>query len=487
MHGVPAIRVHQVNRAVVNPQGDYVLYWMIAARRPHFSFALEHAVEQARVLGRGLVVLEVLRCAYPWASDRLHAFVIQGMAANAAAFARTGALYVPYLEPTTGAGKGLLETLATRACLVVTDRFPAFFLPRMVAAAGARLPVRLDEVDGNGLLPLSATERSFPTAYAFRRFLQQVLPGHLEDFPAPDPLVGALLPPVRLAPEVTTRWPAAPVAELAADPARLAAWPIDHAVPPAPIPGGWLAARRRLVDFLDHTLRRYPDERNHPDADAGSGLSPYLHFGHISVHEVLAELGQREGWTPERLQAGGAGKRAGWWQLSPAAEAFLDELVTWRELGYNFAATRDDLESYESLPPWALLTLARHEPDPRSESYDLESLQAAATADPVWNAAQRQLLTEGRIHNYLRMLWGKKILQWSRSPREALAVMLELNNRFALDGRDPNSATGILWCLGRHDHPWGPERPIFGTVRYMSSEATLRKLRMKEYLRRFAS
>lgn len=485
MHEIPTGRVRQVNRAAVNPQGDYVLYWMIAARRPHFSFALEHAVEQARTLGKGLVVLEALRCAHPWASDRLHAFVIQGMAANAAAFARTGALHVPYLEPAAGEGKGLLEALAARACLVVTDRFPAFFLPRMVTAAGTQLRVRLDEVDGNGLLPLAATARSFPTAYAFRRFLQQVLPGHLEDFPAPDPLAGALLPPVRLAPEVTTRWPAAPVAELAADPARLAAYPIDHAVPPAPLPGGWLAARRRLVDFLDHALHRYPDERNHPDADAGSGLSPHLHFGHISVHEVLAELGRREGWTPERLAAGGAGKRAGWWQLSPAAEAFLDELVTWRELGYNFAATRDDLESYESLPPWALLTLARHEPDPRPESYDLESLQAAATADPVWNAAQRQLLTEGRIHNYLRMLWGKKILQWSRSPREALAVMLELNNRFALDGRDPNSATGILWCLGRHDRPWGPERPIFGTVRYMSSEATLRKLRMKEYLRRF--
>ena len=158
-----------------------------------------------RALGKGLVVLEALRCAHPWASDRLHAFVIQGMAANAAAFLRTGALYVPYLEPANGAGKGLLETLAARACMVVTDRFPAFFLPRMVAAAGARLRVRLDEVDGNGLLPLSATARSFPTAHAFRRFLQQVLPGHLEDFPAPDPLSGALLPPVRLAPEITAR------------------------------------------------------------------------------------------------------------------------------------------------------------------------------------------------------------------------------------------------------------------------------------------
>ena len=160
--------------------------------------------------------------------------------------------------------------------------------------------------------------------------------------------------------------------------------------------------------------------------------------------------------------------------------------MTWRELGFNFAATRDDHESYESLPAWALPTLAKHEPRPAARALRPgAACRRRPPHDPLWNAAQRQLLPEGRIHNYLRMLWGKKILEWSRSPREALAVMLELNNRYALDGRDPNSYTGILWCLGRYDRPWGPERPIFGTIRYMSSEATLRKLRMKEYLRRF--
>lgn len=485
LHSIPASRVREVNRAPVDPLGDYVLYWMLTARRPHFNFALEHAVARAQGLGKGLVILEALRSDDPWASSRLHAFTIQGMAANASALARTGALYFPYIEPAHGAGRDLLEALAARACLVVTDRFPAFLVPHLVTAAGSRLCVRLEEVDGNGLLPLAATARSFPSAHAFRRFLQEVLPLHLEDFPAPDPLAGTLLPPVRLDPDIASRWPLAPVAELAVNPASLADLPIDHTVVPAPVHGGWLAARQTLAAFLDHKLPSYPDGRHHPDADVCSGLSPHLHFGHISVHEVLAELGRREGWTPERLRAGGAGKRAEWWQLSPPAEAFLDELVTWRELGFNFAATRDDLESYDSLPPWSRLTLDRHEPDRRPECYDLATFQAAATHDPVWNAAQRQLIREGRIHNYLRMLWGKKILQWSRTPREALAVMLELNNRFALDGHDPNSATGILWCLGRYDRPWGPEREIFGTIRYMSSEAAVRKLHMKEYLRRF--
>lgn len=485
MSHVPALRLRTRNRAPVRPDGDYVLYWMIANRRPQFNFALEQAVGEAQRLGKGLLILEALRADYPWASDRLHAFVIQGMAANAAAFARTGAHYLPYLEPRPGAGRGLVEALAARACLVVTDRFPAFFLPRMVAAAAERLAVRVEEVDACGLLPLAAAAHAYPTAHSFRRFLQQTLPGHLEDLPSPDPLAGALLPPVAVPPDVAARWPAARPGELAAGLASLAALPIDHTVAPSPTRGGWSAARQALADFLDRKLHRYATERNDPDADATSGLSPYLHFGHLSVHEVLVELGRREGWTPGHLVAGGAGTRTGWWRMSEPAEAFLDELVTWRELGYNFAATRDDLESYESLPTWARQSLDRHAADPRPHCYDLGAFRAAATHDPVWNAAQRQLVREGRLHNYLRMLWGKKILEWSRSPREALAIMLELNNRLALDGRDPNSATGILWCLGRYDRPWGPERPVFGTVRYMSSQATLRKVRMREYLERY--
>lgn len=484
MRQIPTIRIASCNQAPINPDGEYVLYWMIANRRPYYNFALDHAVAEASRLHTGLVVLEALHLGDPWASDRLHTFVVQGMAANARAFGRTGARYMPYVESRPGAGEELLGTLSRRACLVVTDRYPAYVPPRMVATAAASLTVRIEAVDTCGLLPLDAAAHAFPSAYAFRRFLQKVLPAYLEDFPSPDPLAGALLPPVPLS-EIAERWPCAPLAE----PARLAAvltgLPIDHTVPPSFITGGWEAAVRTLDAFCDTGLARYGEERNHPDASCTSGLSPFLHHGHISVHEVLARLGRHEGWTPDRLMPGGAGKRAGWWRMSAAAEAFLDELVTWRELGFNFAATRDDLDSYDSLPTWARQTLDAHATDVRPYRYDLQTLWEACTHDPVWNAAQRQLVREGRIHNYLRMLWGKKILEWSSSPREALAAMLELNNRLALDGCDPNSATGILWCLGRYDRPWGPERPIFGTIRTMSSQATLRKVRMREYLERF--
>jgi deoxyribodipyrimidine photo-lyase len=193
---------------------------------------------------------------------------------------------------------------------------------------------------------------------------------------------------------------------------------------------------------------------------------------------------RREGWTLSRLAKTVAGAKTGWWGASAGAEAYLDQLVTWRELGLNMSARRPDYDQFESLPPWAIRTLEQHATDPRPYCYSLDAFTGAATHDAVWNAAQRQLVTEGRIHNYLRMLWGKKILEWTRSPREALDVMIELNNRFAVDGRDPNSYTGIFWVLGRYDRPWF-ERPIFGSVRYMTSESTVRKLHLKGYLARF--
>jgi deoxyribodipyrimidine photo-lyase len=141
-----------------------------------------------------------------------------------------------------------------------------------------------------------------------------------------------------------------------------------------------------------------------------------------------------------------------------------------------------EVDAYDSLPEWARRTLAEHEDDPREHLYELAAFRDAATHDPLWNAAQRQLRLEGRIHNYLRMLWGKKILEWSRTPQEALATMLDLNDRYALDGRDPNSLSGIFWCLGRYDRAWGPERPIFGKIRYMSSRNTARKVDVRGYL-----
>lgn len=488
MKRVPELRVRAANDRPVRPDGAHVLYWMISSRRTRYSFGLQRAVERARELGRPLVVLEALRAGYPWASARLHRFAIDGMADNARRFAAAGVLYHPYVEPTPGHGRGLLRALAERAAVVVTDDYPAFFLPRMVAAAAGQLDVLLEQVDSNGILPLRAAERVFTTARSFRIFLQRNLRPHLDALPEADPLRRAGLPALGALPrEITARWPAAPAALLEGDAAALAALSIDHVVAPAPARGGAGAGERVLARFLDERLDRYVAERDDPDAEVTSGLSPYLHWGHVSAHEVLAALARREArWTPDRLGEEQSGGREGFWGMSPASEAFLEQLVTWREIGFNMCALRRDHLEYASLPGWARDTLDEHARDPRPRLYTKEELEAARTYDPVWNASQRELLRDGRIHNYLRMLWGKKILEWSRTPEEALSVMIELNDRYALDGRDPNSYSGIFWVLGRYDRAWGPVRPIFGTVRYMSSESAKRKLRMREYLARDA-
>jgi deoxyribodipyrimidine photo-lyase len=482
---VDALRVTAVNAALIAARGDYVLYWMIAARRTAHSFALDHAIARAVELGRPLLVFEPLRAGYPWASDRHHAFVLQGMADNARAFAAAQVTYLPYVEPVHGDGAGLLAALARRACLVVTDEQPGFFLPRMVAAAGAALAVRLEQVDGNGILPLRAAGQAFPTAVTFRRHLQKTIAPHLLAAPAAVPL--AELPRgVRNAePPALRRWRSS-LAVVAPTTAALAALAIDHKVAPVGYAGGSRAAAAVLDDFIAHKLARYGDGHNHPDDDAASGLSPYLHFGHVSVHDVVARVWRAARWNPSRLAERATGSRAGWWGLPAGSEAFLDEVITWRELGYGFCFHRADFDRWSSLPAWAQRTLTEHARDPRPVVYTRRQLETAATDDPVWNAAQRQLVAEGRIHNYLRMLWGKKILEWSKSPRAALATLIELNNKYALDGRDPNSYSGIFWTLGRFDRPWAPIRPIFGAVRYMSSASTVRKLHLRDYLARWS-
>ncbi len=473
-----ALRVTAVNQAPVAPRGGYVLYWMIAARRTTWSFALDHAIATAKELDRPLLVFEPLRAGYAWASDRFHTFIMQGMEDNAKRFAAKGITYHAYIEPAPGADKGLLAALAKRACCVITDEQPGFFLPRMVAAAARALPVRVEQVDGNNLLPLRAVSKPYPTAMAYRRELQRSLAPHLLDLPSAEPLarVPKGLKDAEL-PELSAWRSATELAKIA----------IDHAVAPVSYRGGSVAAAETLDEFLDHKLARYAEDRSDPDHDPSSGLSPYLHFGHISEHEIAQRVFDREAWSPANLAgAKVTGKREGWWGMSAASEAFLDELVTWRGLGHVFCHHEPTAGTFASLPAWAQKTLTDHATDPRPERYTREQLERAETADPVWNAAQRQLLVEGRIHNYLRMLWGKKILEWSPSPRAAFDTLVELNNKYAVDGRDPNSNSGISWTLGLFDRPWGPIRPIFGTIRYMSSTATLKKLDIKDYLARWS-
>lgn len=485
---VPTLRIRALNDEPVRESGAYVLYWMVASRRPTYNFALQRAAVVSARLGKPILILEALRCGYRWANARLHRFVLEGMADNARRFEGcSGVIHFPWVERAAGQGRGLLETLAQDSCLVVTDDYPAFFIPRMLAAAGARVPVRMEAIDANGLLPMRAAARTFARAHDFRRFLHKHLPEHLavDELPSPDPVAGLSNQeaPLQLK-ALPDEWRAVTPDELLSED-LLESLPIDQSVAPGPMKGGLTAASERWERFASVGLERYGDDRNHPDEDGSSGLSPWLHFGHISVHDVFRRLTRPTSWTVETLGKP-SGKREGWWGLDPARESFLDELVTWREVGFNMAHREEDYTEYRSLPDWARRTLDEHRDDSREYVYTLAEFEQSKTHDELWNAAQNQLREEGRMHNYLRMLWGKKILHWSQSPEEALDIMVELNNKYALDGRDPNSYSGIFWVLGRYDRAWGPEREVFGKIRYMTSDSTKRKLRVKRYLARWS-
>jgi deoxyribodipyrimidine photo-lyase len=227
--------------------------------------------------------------------------------------------------------------------------------------------------------------------------------------------------------------------------------------------GGTRAALRTLREFIRHRLANYPDQRNHPETAGTSQLSAYLHFGQISPVTVALQV----------LKASAP---------RPAKEAFLDQLITWRELAINFVRHDELYDNIECAEPWAHRTLAKHASDNRPVLYTERQLESAETHDALWNAAQIQMVERGWMHNYMRMYWAKKILEWSRSPADAFQIAVRLNDKYEIDGRDPNGYAGIAWAIaGKFDRPW-PERPIFGQIRYMSVASTGRKFDSKKYI-----
>jgi deoxyribodipyrimidine photo-lyase len=224
--------------------------------------------------------------------------------------------------------------------------------------------------------------------------------------------------------------------------------------------GGTAEANRRFEQFLKNRLDGFADNRNDPGGDGGSDMSPYLHFGQVSP-VTLALLAKDQG---------GSG-----------TPAFLEELIVRRELAVNFVRYNDHYDTFTALPAWAQKTLALHQADQREYGYSLDELERAATHDPYWNAAQQEMMKTGKMQGYMRMYWGKKILEWSTTPQDAYSAALHLNNKYEIDGRDPNGYAGVAWCFGKHDRPWG-EREIFGMVRYMNAQGLERKFAMDHYL-----
>ncbi len=445
-----ASRVSEFPAAVEgNSIREFVLYWAQMSRRLEMNPALAFAALKARELGLPLLVYESLRPDYREANDRIHTFILEGVERNRADASRLGLRYHFFLPRTKDQARGVLVGLSRRAAAVVTDEYPTFVArqqtPRLIAKSAA--PVYL--VDGNGIIPMRRFSKEQYSAKFLRDRAHRMFPESWRRL-APAVKVEAFAGEVGL-PEYDGTDVGRAVSQC----------DVRHDIQRVPSIGGRTEGLRRLESFVDTKLDGYGDLRNR-EADRSSQLSPYLHFGFLGIHEVA-----------ERVLLSDA----------PMADidAFLEEAIIRRELSFNFCFYREDHDRITSLPDWALKSLDRHRGDRRKPQYSFEELELGATYDEVWNLAHQGLLQTGTIHNYLRMIWGKKVLEWMETPEEAVAAMELLHDRYAIDGRDPNTYAGVLWCLGKHDRAWGPERPIFGSIRYMSSDSTRRKVDLRGY------
>ena len=448
-------RVQLLNEAPMRANARYVLYWAQMNRRTAANHALAYAINLANQLAIPVLYYEGLTCTYKYANDRLHRFILENVPDTAADLKALGIGYTFHLRRRKSDANDVLYQLAKDAAAVVTDDYPTFIARQHNASVPQRLDIPYFVVDSSCIVPMSRLEKREYAAYTIRPRIHRLLDQYLRPFEMLTPAKRWKLDTSKFHTTVTPANIAGLVAEC----------DIDHSVKPSTTyRGGAKRAHHLLTHFLERNLSRYANGRNEPSAHATSDLSPYLHFGNISALEIALKV---------KSHAAAHG-------LIP--DEYLEELIVRRELAFNFARYSDDPESLDNLPNWARVTLAKHDRDPRDYTYTQEQWEPASTHDPLWNATQKELLLRGKIHGYYRMYWGKKIIEWSASHQDALSIMIYLHDKYALDGRDPNTYTNILWCLGLHDRPW-TERPIFGMIRFMSADGMKRKTNTGAYIK----
>lgn len=444
-------RVRLLNEKAENNEGKYILYWMQMFKRTTHNHALNFAIREANLRKIPLIVYEGLKYYYPWASDRIHTFILEGVEEKRKAFAEKGILYLFYLQQDENSPQNTVAEIAKDACLIVTDDFPCFIIPKHNERIAEKANIPVYAVDSNGVIPMSKFEKEEYAAYTIRPKIKRMLPDYLK-FEKDEKVI------VR-ADNLQVNCPDTKVENIAELVKKCA---IDHSVKPAIYHGGNLNAQKRLKHFIKNIFPNYAETRNECSVDGSSRLSPYLHFGFLSVYEIVEAVNETD--VPKESK-----------------EAFLEELIVRRELSYNFTKFNDKYDSLACLPTWVQETMRKHASDKRERIYSIEQLENYKTHDEIWNAAQRELVLTGGLHNYVRMLWGKNVIGWTKNYEEAFAILEDFNNKYALDGRNPNSYAGILWCFGKHDRPW-MERPVFGTIRYMTSGSTGKKFNAKKYI-----
>jgi len=467
-------RTTDVNGKRTQPDGAWVLYWMQSTQRLHENWGLRAAIRAADKVGKPLVIHQGLDPSYPHASDRHHHHILHAARDTAAEADATGLPYDFVLRARRDDDRRVVDRLAEQAYVVITDRFPTAGVDARTWRLAERIGCRVLAIDSACVVPSGALTKAEWAARTIRPKLAKLRDHALErveERPPRTALTSALIHRLH----ETRRADALPLREWDTDETAAAAiaqhiarCDIDHTVAPVPqVTPGARAAQARLASFMRERLAEYTTRRNEAADDHTSHLSPDLHFGHVAAADVL-----RAALASDAPQAD--------------IEAFTDQVLTWRELSYNWCLHTPRFDQLDALPDWIQRTMAAHAHDPRPESYSLEQLDAADTADALWNAAQRQLVQAGVIHNYARMLWGKQIVRWAPTYELARAWMFHLNDRYALDGRDPNSVGGIMWCLGLWDRSWG-NKPIWGGIRPMLTSRAGKKFDVGRYVRRWGS
>ena len=433
--------------AAPDPEGKCVVYWMQRAQRALDNPALDTAVELGNELGKPVVAFLAPAPFYPHANLRHYSFLASGIPDIAEDLSRRNVGFVLRTYPDHSLIKFCEQV---RPAIVIGDENPLREAERWRVRASQQLRVPLWTVDADVVVPSRLLGKEHYAARTIRPRLQELLP----QFLSPRRVVKARTP-----------WKKPRTLQsLSAHDDHTARWSLDRSVSPVENwQGGTKQALRILTEFVNHRLQDYPEDRNHPELPGTSRLSPYLHFGHIGPLTIA-----------HAVQAASV--------PAAAKQAFLEQLIIRRELSVNFVRYNSHYDSFVCLEPWADRSFAQHSADRRPILYSEEQLEQAETHDPLWNAAQKQMVLTGWMHNYVRMYWAKKILEWSPSVATGYQRAVWLNDRYELDGRDPNGYAGIAWAIvGKHDRPWF-ERPIFGQVRYMSYASTSKKFDSHQYI-----
>ncbi len=444
MYSVEEKRIHDLNGN--NPvKGDFVLYWMQQSQRVKHNHALYHAVKLAESLELPVVVFFGITADYPSANLRHYRFMLEGLYEVEKELQQCGIRMVTWLiDPVEG-----VLRLAEKAAYIIAD---FGYLKHQIdwrRRAAASVKCGFSAVESDVIVPVeTASKKEEYSAATLRPKITELMKFYSDLPPEVKPVKSSLCLKLNSA-------------DLADCERLLREIDIDRTVPPlADIHGGTSSAIKKMEYFIRHRLDHYREKRSDPSLEFSSGLSPYLHFGQISPLFIAVSVMGTD---------------------SPGRDAFLEELIVRRELSINFVYYNRNYDALDALPPWAMATLRKHQSDRREYLYSRRELEEGLTHDVYWNAAQYELVSKGIIHNYMRMYWGKKIIEWTESPEEAFEYMIDFNNRYALDGRDPNSYAGIAWCFGKHDRPW-KERAVFGTVRFMNANGLKRKFDMSCYL-----